>query len=179
MYANISCIQSILQWVCAKYQDRYDKCSCVCRKIISIIRNVNIACWIITYVHMPIYFNTLLRFIIQVIMIIMSLIVFPLRWRHNDHAGVSNHQPPGCLLNRLFRRKSKKTSKLRVTGLCAGNSPGTGELPAQMASYEENVSIWWRHHGYMINILRWISALLCLWTRPLLVDIMGCRLFGT
>ena len=34
-----------------------------------------------------------------------------LRWRHNDHAGVSNHQPPGCLLNRLFRRKSKKTSK--------------------------------------------------------------------
>ena len=41
-----------------------------------------------------------------------------LRWRHNDHAGVSNHQPHGCLLNRLFRRKSKKTSKLRVTGLC-------------------------------------------------------------
>ena len=69
-----------------------------------------------------------------------------LRWRHNDHAGVSNHQPHGCLLNRLFRRKSKKTSKLRVTGLCAGNSPGTGEFPAQMASYAENVSIWWRHH---------------------------------
>ena len=70
-----------------------------------------------------------------------------LRWRHNDHAGVSNHQPHGCLLNRLFRRKSKKTSKLRVTGLCVGNSPpGTGEFPAQMASYAENVSIWWRHH---------------------------------
>ena len=70
----------------------------------------------------------------------------PLRWRHNDHAGVSNHQPHGCLLNRLFRRKSKKTSKLRVTGLCAGNSPGTGEFPAQMASNAENFSIWWRHH---------------------------------
>ena len=69
-----------------------------------------------------------------------------LRWRHNDHAGVSNHQPRGCLLNRLFRHKSKKTSKLRVTGLCAGNSPGTGEFPAQMASHAENVSIWWRHH---------------------------------
>ena len=69
-----------------------------------------------------------------------------LRWRHNDHAGVSNHQPHGCLLNRLFRRNSKKTSKLRVTGLCAGNSPGTGEFPAQMASYAENVFIWWRHH---------------------------------
>ena len=53
---------------------------------------------------------------------------FPLRlslhWRHNDHDSVSNHQPHGCLLNRLFRRRSKKTSKLRVTGLCVGNSPG-------------------------------------------------------
>ena len=74
------------------------------------------------------------------------IVLAPLRWRHNDHAGVSNHQPHGCLLNRLFRRKSKKTSKLRVTGLCAGNSPGTGVFPAQMASYAENVSIWWRHH---------------------------------
>ena len=36
--------------------------------------------------------------------------------------------------------------KLRVTGLCVGNSPGTGEFPAQMASNAENVSIWWRHH---------------------------------
>ena len=76
-----------------------------------------------------------------------------LRWRHNDHAGISNHQPHGCLLNRLFRRKSKKTSKLRVTGLCAGNSPGTGEFPAQMASYAENVSIWWRHHDAMPQCL--------------------------
>ena len=75
-----------------------------------------------------------------------DIMLSTLRWRHNDHAGVSNHQPHGCLLNRLFRRKSKKTSKLRVTGLCAGNSPGTGEFPAQMASYAENVSIWWRHH---------------------------------
>ena len=41
---------------------------------------------------------------------------------------------------------AKKTSKLSVTGLCAGNSPGAGEFPAEMASYAENVSIWWRHH---------------------------------
>ena len=53
-----------------------------------------------------------------------------------------------CLLNRLFRRRSKKTSKLRVTGLCAGNPPVTGEFPSQMASYAENVSIWWRHHDW-------------------------------
>ena len=70
-----------------------------------------------------------------------------LQWRHNGHDSVSNHQPHDCLLNRLFRRKSKKTSKLRITGLCAGNSPGTGDFPAQMVSNAENVSIWWRHHG--------------------------------
>ena len=69
-----------------------------------------------------------------------------LRWRHNGHDSDANHQPHDCLLNRLFRRRSKKTSKLRVTGLCAMNSPGTGELPAQMASNAENVFIWWRHH---------------------------------
>ena len=52
-----------------------------------------------------------------------------LRWRHNDHDGVSNHQPHGCLFNRLFRRRSKKTSQIRVTGLCAGNSPGPVNSP--------------------------------------------------
>ena len=51
-----------------------------------------------------------------------------LRWRHNDHAGVSNHQPHGCLLNRLFRLKSKITSKLRVTGLCADKWPVTRKM---------------------------------------------------
>ena len=75
--------------------------------------------------------------------------IYTLQWRHNGSDSVSNHQPCDCLLNRLFRRISKKTSKLRVTGLCAGNSPGTGEFPAQMASYAENVSIWWRHHEEM------------------------------
>ena len=61
----------------------------------------------------------------------------------------SNHQPHYCLLNRLFRRRSKKTSTIRVTGLCARNSPVTGEFPAQMASNAENVSIWWCHHACM------------------------------
>ena len=69
-----------------------------------------------------------------------------LEWRHNGRDSISNHQPHDCLLNRLSRRKSKKTSKLRVTGLCAGNSPGTGEFPAQRVSNSEYVSIWWRHH---------------------------------
>ena len=42
----------------------------------------------------------------------------------NGRDSVSNHQPHDCFLNRLFRRRSKETSKLRVTGLCAGKSPG-------------------------------------------------------
>ena len=49
---------------------------------------------------------------------------------HNGRDGVSNNQPRYCLLNRLFRRRSNETSKLRVTGLCAGNLPGPGVLPA-------------------------------------------------
>ena len=68
------------------------------------------------------------------------------QWRYNERDCVSNHQPHGCLLNRLFRCRSKKTSKLRVTGLGERNSPVTGEFPAQRSSNAENVSIWWRHH---------------------------------
>ena len=64
-----------------------------------------------------------------------------LQWRHNGHDSVSNHQPHHCLLNRLSGRRSKKTSKIGVTGLCVGNSPETGEFPTQMASNAENVSI--------------------------------------
>ena len=56
-----------------------------------------------------------------------------------------------CLLNRLFMRISKKTSKLRVTGVCEGNSPMTEDFPAQMASNAENVTIWWRHHVILTN----------------------------
>ena len=72
--------------------------------------------------------------------------IIPLQWRHDGCNSVSNHQPHDCFLNSLFRCRSKKTSKLRVTGLCARNSPGTGEFPAQTASNAENLSIWWRHH---------------------------------
>ena len=71
---------------------------------------------------------------------------FTLQWHHNSCAGISNHQPHDCLLNCLFRCNSKKKFKLCVTGLCPGNSPVTGEFPAQKASDVENVSIGWCHH---------------------------------
>ena len=84
-----------------------------------------------------------------------------LQWRHNGRDGVLNHQPHHCLLNRVFRRNSKKSPKLRVTGFCAGNSPVTGEFPAQMASNADNVSIWWRHHVWLISDRE--PWQLCLW----------------
>ena len=54
---------------------------------------------------------------------------YSLQWRHNGLDSVSNHQPHRCLLSRLFGRWSKKTAKLRVTGLCAGDSPGPVNFP--------------------------------------------------
>ena len=79
------------------------------------------------------------------------------RWWHGDAKGHCNDvimcamasqiTSLTIIFNGLFRRRSKKTWKFRVTGLCAGKSPGTGQFPAQMASNAENVSIWWRHHG--------------------------------
>ena len=61
----------------------------------------------------------------------------PLQWRHNGRDSVSNHQHHEFLLNRHSASLA-----------CMGNSPGTGEFPAQMASNTENVSIWWRHHDW-------------------------------
>ena len=80
------------------------------------------------------------------------------QWRHNERDSVLNHQPHHCLLKSLFGRRSKKTSKLRVTGLCAGNSPGTGEFPAQMDSDAENVSIWWHHHDKLRCYCSWLCT---------------------
>ena len=59
-----------------------------------------------------------------------SLLGTTLQCRHNERDGASNHRRLDCLLNCLFRRRSKKTSKHHVTGLCDGNSPVTGEFPA-------------------------------------------------
>ena len=95
----------------------------------------------------------------DVIVMLYKHVVF---YRHRNsstvstmHRGVSNHQPHHCLLNRLFRRKSKKTSTLRFTGLlreihrCTVNSPH--KWPVTRA---ENLSIWWRHHVYSVSVYR-------------------------
>ena len=46
-----------------------------------------------------------------------------------------------------LRRRSKKASKLCITGLCEGNSAVTGEFPTQRTSNAEIISIWWRHYA--------------------------------
>ena len=59
----------------------------------------------------------------------------------------SNHRSLDCLSNRMFMRRQKKTSKLRVTDLWEGNPQVTGRFPPQKASNTEDVSIWWCHHA--------------------------------
>ena len=61
------------------------------------------------------------------------------------------------MFTQLFiQEQIKEKSKLRVSGLCAGNSPVTGEFPAQMASNAEKDSIWWRHHIYALPRSNWL-----------------------
>ena len=55
----------------------------------------------------------------------------------NGHCGVSNHQPHHCLLNRLFGCNSKKASKLRVTGLCVGNSPHKWPVTRKIIPFDD------------------------------------------
>ena len=102
-------------------------------------------------------------------------VAFLLQWRHNERDGVSNHhQKYDCLLNRLFRRRSKKTSKLCVTGLCAV----TGEFPAQMANNAENVSIRWRHHGQGFQLLLLCASRCCRCRCGRPVTIHSCQRSG-
>ena len=96
-------------------------------------------------------------------------LLMPLHWRHNGRDSVSNHQPHSCLLNRLFRRRSKKTWTFRVTGLCVGNSPGPVNsphkglvtrkmfplddvfMPASNTNYAADLSPW-LHHRWIYNL---------------------------
>ena len=72
---------------------------------------------------------------------------YSLWWRHNGRDGVSNHQPNDCLLNRLYRRRSKKTSKLRVTGLLRGihrwpvNSPHKWPVTLKMSPFDDVIML--------------------------------------
>ena len=113
-----------------------------------------------------------LKFAIVMVPTSSLLMATALQWHHNEHDGISNHQPYRSLLNGLFRCRSKKTSKLRVTGLCACNSPGTGEFPTQMASNTENVSISWRHHERLWILWPLLQRTMKKWTLWTWLDYM-------
>ena len=83
-----------------------------------------------------------------------------LQWHHNEHDGISSHQHLDCLVNRLFRHRSKKISKLCISGLCEGNPPVTSGFPSQMASNMENVPIWWHHH-HNLNTMHVYPSMQC------------------
>ena len=72
---------------------------------------------------------------------IFYIVALSLRWRHKERDGVSNHQIHDCLLNRLFRRRSKKyqSSASLVTG--------QRWIPRTLGQWRGNASIWWRLHG--------------------------------
>ena len=99
----------------------------------------------VTHYHVVLLDALLVRYQFHVATTLLKLL-WSLQWRHNGRDIVSNYWRLHCLLNRLFRRRSKKSSRLRVTGLCEGNSPVTCELPSQGCSNVENVFIWWRYH---------------------------------
>ena len=79
----------------------------------------------------------------KVLCITSDILVCPLQWHHNERDGSSNHQPHDCLLNPLFRRRSKKTPKLRVTPLCEEftgdrwNSPHKGPVTRKMFPFDD------------------------------------------
>ena len=70
-----------------------------------------------------------------------SSLQISLHWRQNGRYSVSNHQSHDCLLNSFIQMQFKETINApRSWPLC---EEFTGEF---LASYAENVSIWWRHH---------------------------------
>ena len=80
------------------------------------------------------------------------------QWRHNDHNGVSNRQAYGCLLNRLFRRRSKKTSNLRVAFVrgihrWAVNAPHKGPVTRKMFPFDDDIMT-----GIKFSPYKWMGA---------------------
>ena len=72
--------------------------------------------------------------------------------------GVSSHRRLDCLLNRLFRWRSKKTSKLGVTGLCEGwpvNSPRKHPVPRKMSPFDDIIMSQWMYQTVSVGPRRW------------------------
>ena len=72
--------------------------------------------------------------------------IFTLQWRHNDGDDVSN-QPHDCLLNRLFRRRSKKHQSSESLAFVRGihrwlvYSPHKGPVTRKMFPFDDVIMI--------------------------------------
>ena len=82
-----------------------------------------------------------------------------IQWRHNRCDGVSNHQPHDCLLNRLFRRRSKKTSKFRISGVCRGihpwpmNSSHKGPVTRKMFPFDDVIMVFQEETNWGVAVI--------------------------
>ena len=78
--------------------------------------------------------------------------------------------PQHCLLNRSFRRRSKKTSTLRVTGLCVENSPGPVNSPHKgpvtRKCFHLMTSSWW----VLACVMDYTHLFVGFWIRCILDD---------
>ena len=140
--------------------------------------NINTVLYICIYIYIYIYtvsYEISTRFccdsiycgyISQIFLVYIYIYIYMCNWLrifkcslyYNDArmgARASQITSLTIVYSTVYAGRSKKTSKLRITGLCVGNSPVTGEFPTQMSSNAENVSIWWRHHYLQ---LRWPSG---------------------
>ena len=73
--------------------------------------------------------------------------IISLKWCHNECDGVPNHRHLDCLLNCLFRHRSEKISKLRVTGLVRGiqrwpvDSPHKGPVTRKRFLFDDVIMV--------------------------------------
>ena len=109
----------------------------------------------------------------------VNTFVFPLKWRCNGCYGVSDHQRLDCLFNRLVRRRSKKTLKLRgVTSLCGGihrspvKSPHKGPVTRKIFTFDEVIMCM----DYWLIVAEWPYVFY--WTGSTLVQVVISRMFG-
>ena len=71
----------------------------------------------------------------------LPVVIRLLQWCHNELDGVSIRRLIDCLVGRLFRRRSKKPSKLRVNWLWEGNSHVTGPVTQEMISFNDVIKV--------------------------------------
>ena len=79
-----------------------------------------------------------------------------LQWRHNRRDSVSNQQPHDCVLNRLFRRTSKKRWPV--------NSPHKWPVRRNMFQFDDVIMFEPKLSNYM-HVVIWYRRTVCPYTK--------------